>query len=101
MIRAAEWVVWTTYTLLVVAVAIFAWLVRSKRMDIAETMTSVVLLGGIGGVGAAALLCGAALGTVALAARPEARRPAPLATVLAGWIGAASLIWISVAFWGH
>lgn len=101
MIRAAEWVIWTTYTLLVVAVAIFAYLVRSKRMDIGETMTAVVALGGIGGAAAAALFVGALLGTVALARDRDARRLAPVATVLAGWTGTLALTWISLEFWGH
>lgn len=101
MIRVAEWVTWTTYTLLVVAVAVFAYLVRSKRMDIGETMTAVVVLGGIGAAGAAALFAGALLGTVALARDPAARRFAPVATVFAGWTGTLALTWLSLEFWGH
>lgn len=101
MMRAAEWVVWTTYTLLVVAVAIFAYLVRSKRMDIGETVTSVVVLGGLGAAGAAALFAGALLGTVTLARRPAERRLAPIATVVAGWSGTLALSWLSLEFWGH
>jgi hypothetical protein len=97
--RAAAWIVWTAYLALGAAVAVFASLVQSKRMDIGSTMASVIVLGGVGTAVALALLSGGAIGTTALVRNPAARRLGSIATVVAGWAGGTFLAWLSWGFW--
>ena len=97
--RAATWIVWTAYLALGAAVAVFAYLVQSQRMDIGSTMASVILLGAVGTAVAAALLSGGAIGTTALIRNPAARRLAVIATAVAGWVGGIFLAWLSWSFW--
>ena len=97
--RAASWIVWTAYLALGVAVAVFAYLVQSKRMDIGSTMASVLLLGAVGTAVAVALLSGGLIGTTALVRIPAARRLGSVATVVAGWAGGMFLAWLSWSFW--
>src|SRR5918992_18625 len=96
--RVAKWIIWTAYFVLAVAVAVFSYLVQSKRMDIGATMASVLLLGAVGVVTTIALLSGSVIGTTALARNPSARRACSVATVIAGWAGAAVLAWLSWSF---
>ena len=70
-------------------------------MDIGATMASVLLLGAVGVVTTIALLSGSVIGTTALARNPSARRAGSVATVIAGWAGAAVLAWLSWSFWTH
>jgi hypothetical protein len=98
-VRTAIWIVWTAYLALGAAVAVFAHLVQSKRMDIGSTMAAVLLLGAIGTTVALALLSGSVLGTTALVRSPAARRLGSIATVVAGWAGGVFLAWLSWSFW--
>jgi hypothetical protein len=84
-----------------VAVAVFSYLVQSKRMDIGSTMASVLLLGATGVVVTIALLSGSVIGTTALVRNPAARRIGSIATVIAGWAGGIFLGWLSWSFWTH
>lgn len=97
--RTATWIVWTAYLVLGAAVAVFAYLVQSKRMDIGGTMAAVLLLGAVGTAVALALLSGSVIGTTALVRRPAARRLGSIATVVAGWAGGMFLAWLSWSFW--
>jgi len=97
--RAAIWIVWTAYLVLGAAVAVFAYLVQSKRMDIGSTMASVILLGAVGTAVAVALVGAGAIGTTALVRNPAARRLGSIATVVAGWAGGMFLAWLSWSFW--
>ena len=97
--RTASWIVWTAYLALGVAVAVFAYLVQSKRMDIGSTMASVLLLGAVGTAVALALLSGSVIGTTALLRNPATRRLGVIATVVAGWTGGMFLAWLSWSFW--
>ena len=99
--RIAGWIIWAAYVALAVAVAVFSYLVQSKRMDIGSTMASVLLLGVTGVVITVALLSGSAMGTAALARDPAARRIGPIVTIVAGWVGALVLAWLSWSFWTH
>ena len=89
------------YLALVVAVAVFSYLVRSKRMDIGGTMASVLLLGATGVIVAITLLSGSVIGTTVLVREAESRRPLAIVTIVAGWVGAIFLSWISWSFWTH
>jgi hypothetical protein len=98
-VRTVIWIVWTAYLALGAAVAVFAYLVQSKRMDIGSTMAAVVLLGALGTAVALALLSGSVLGTTALVRSPATRRLGSIATVVAGWAGGVFLAWLSWSFW--
>jgi hypothetical protein len=100
-IRIAGWIIWAAYFALAVAVAVFWYLVQSKRMDIGSTMASVLLLGATGVVVTIALLSGSVIGTTALARDPAVRRIGPMVTIAAGWVGAIVLAWLSWSFWMH
>ena len=97
--RIAAWIIWTAYFALGVAVAVFSYLVQSKRMDIGSTMASVLLLGVVGVVVTVALFSGSLIGTTALARQPQARRVGSIATVIAGWAGSIVLAWLTWNFW--
>jgi hypothetical protein len=99
MTRIAAWLIWTAYLTLGVAIAVFSYLVQSKRMDIGSTMTSVILLGATGVVVTIALLSGSVMGTTVLVRNPAARRVGSIATVIAGWAGGIFLAWLSWNFW--
>jgi hypothetical protein len=87
--------IWTSYVALGVAVAVFAYLVQSKHMDIGSTMASVLLLGAVGVAVTVTLLSGSMIGTTALVRNPPARRIASIATVIAGWAGGIVLAWLA------
>ena len=97
--RIAAWIIWTAYFALGVAVAVFSYLVQSKRMDIGSTMASVLLLGVVGVVVTVALFSGSLIGATALARNPEARRVGSIVTVIAGWAGGIVLAWLAWNFW--
>ena len=97
--RIAHWIIWSAYFALGVAVAVFAYLVQSQRMDIGSTMASVLLLGATGVAVTIALLGGSAIGTTALLRNPATRRLGSIATVIAGWAGGIVLAWLSWNFW--
>ena len=97
--RAASWIVWTAYLALGAAVAVFAYLVQSQRMDIGSTMASVILLGAVGTAVAVALLSGGVIGLTALLRNPAARRLGSITTVVAAWAGGLFLTWLSWSFW--
>lgn len=99
MTRIATWIIWTAYFALGVAVAVFAHLVQSKRMDIGSTMASVLVLGAIGVVVTVALLSGSLIGTTALIRHRAARGIGSIATISAGWAGGIFLAWLSWNFW--
>src|SRR5688572_26112812 len=99
--RIAGWIISTGYLALFVAVAVFSYLVQSKRMDIGGTMASVLLLGATGVIIAITLLSGSVIGTTALVRESESRRPLAIVTIVAGWVGAIVLSWISWSFWTH
>jgi hypothetical protein len=98
-IRIATWIIWTAYVALAVAVAVFSYLVQSKRMDIGSTMASVLLLGAVGVAVTVALSSVSMIGTTALVRNPPARRVGSIATVIAGWAGGVVLAWLAWSFW--
>lgn len=97
--RIAIWIIWTAYFALGIAVAVFSYLIQSRRMDIGSTMASVLLLGAVGVVVTVALLSGSLIGTTALVRNPPARRVGSMATVAAGWAGGIVLAWLAWNFW--
>jgi hypothetical protein len=99
--RIAAWIIWTAYAALALAVAVFSYLIQSKRMDIGSTMASALLLGVTAVVITVALLSGSVMGTAALARDPAVRRITPKAMVVAGWVGTLVLAWLSWSFWTH
>jgi hypothetical protein len=99
MTRIAMCVIWAAYIVLGMAIAVFSYLVQSKRMDIGSTMASVVVLGATGVVVTVALLSGSVIGTTALLRDRAARRAGSIATLIAGWAGGVVLAWLSWNFW--
>lgn len=100
-LRWAAWIIWAAYLVLALALAVFWYLVDSHRMDIGETMTSVLAMGSIGVLVCVALIGSSGTGTLAMARNPALRRPGWVVTLFAGWAGGLFLAWVLWGFWMH
>jgi hypothetical protein len=97
----AGWLVWMTYLVLGVAIASFSLVIRSQRLDVGETVAAVLLLGAIGALATLGLVVGSAIGLHALFTDRANRRVGSICTVLAGWLGAVAVAWLTWGFWMH
>ena len=97
----AGWLVWMTYLVLGVAIAAFSLAIRSQRLDVGETVAAVLLLGAVGARATLGLVVGSAIGLHALVTDRASRRVGSICTVLAGWLGAVAVAWLTWGFWMH
>lgn len=92
-------IIWGAYAALALVVALFAGTIYWIRPDVGTVVLTTILLGASGTAVGVVLLGASMLGTRALMKEPAFRRPFALASVVAGWLGAAFLGWIAWGFW--